>query len=212
MSQQADTERTKLQRWALPGGAHDRTVRILRVGLPSLIGLLLAIMLFSPFREKDELSFLLAKEDVGMAKERMRLTEAYYRGEDSKGRPFSLSAGSAVQKSSAEPIIRMTDMQGRLLTGTGAATITAGQSLYDLVAQQVQVPGQLVYNSGDGYSLVASNVEMSLKDRRLKSIGPVAGSTKVGSFRAGRMSADLDSRVVRLEGGVHLRIDQNAIR
>lgn len=212
MSQQADSERTKLQRWAMPGGSHDWLVRSLRVVLPSLVGLLLAIMLFSPFQKSDELSFVLAKEDVAMAKERMRLTEAYYRGEDAKGRPFSLSAGSAVQKNSNEPLLRMTDLQGRLLTGNGPATITAGQSIYDLKSELVQVPGQLIYNSGDGYNLVASNVEMSLKDRSLRSMGPVAGSTKVGSFRAGRMSADLDSRVVRLEGGVHLRIDQNAIR
>ena len=212
MSQIAEKERTKLQRWAMPGGFHDKLVRSLRVVLPSLVGLLLAVMLFSPFQKSDELSFVLDKQDVAMAKERMRLTTAFYRGEDSKGRLFSLTAGSAVQKSSAEPLLRMTDLQGKLNTANGTATISAGQSIYDLQAELMQIPGQLVYNSGDGYNLVASNVEMALKTRSLKSMGPVAGSTKVGSFSAGRMSADLDSRVVRLEGGVHLRIDQNAVR
>ena len=60
--------------------------------------------------------------------------------------------------------------------------------------------------------MVASNVELSLKNRSMQSFGPVNGRTKVGTFSAGRLSADLDTRVVRLDGGVHLRIDQNAIK
>jgi lipopolysaccharide export system protein LptC len=51
-----------------------------------------------------------------------------------------------------------------------------------------------------------------LKDRKMQSFGPVSGRTKVGTFTAGRLSADLETRVVRLDGGVHLRIDQNAIK
>ncbi len=105
MSKRADEERSQRQHFAAPGGSHDRLVRILRVGLPAAIGLLLAILAFSPFAKNDELSFVLAKEDVGMAKERMRLAAALYRGKDNKGRPFSLSAGSAVQKSSTDPTL-----------------------------------------------------------------------------------------------------------
>ena len=60
--------------------------------------------------------------------------------------------------------------------------------------------------------MVASNVELALKTRKMQSFGPVSGRTKVGTFRANRLSADLNTRVVRLDGGVHLRIEQNAIR
>ena len=60
--------------------------------------------------------------------------------------------------------------------------------------------------------MIVSNVELALKSRKMQSFGPVSGRTKVGTFRADRMSADLNTRVVRLDGGVRLRIDQNAIR
>lgn len=212
MSKRADEERNQRQSFAAPGGSHDRLVRTLRVALPAAIGLLLAILAFSPFAKNDELSFVLAKEDVAKANERMRLARALYRGEDNKGRPFSLSAGSAVQKSSTDPTLRMTDMSGRILMQDGPTTIAASRGLYSLTDETMRVEGPLALNSANGYSLVANNVEFALKTQTLQSFGPVSGSTNVGTFQAGRLSGDLNSRVLRLEGGVHLRIDQNKIK
>jgi lipopolysaccharide export system protein LptC len=211
MSEQADLERTQRQRWAMPGGRHDRLIRSLRVVLPSIIGILLAVLAFSPFSGQQELSFVLDKDEVDLSRERMRLTEALYRGEDSKGRPFSLRAGSAVQKTSATPVLDMTSLSGRILLNDGPASIIAQRGIYDLDKETMRVNGPLAVQS-PGYDMVASNVELSLKNRSMQSFGPVSGRTKVGTFKAGRLSADLDTRIVRLDGGVHLRIDQNAIK
>ena len=211
MSDLADIERTQRQQWATPGGRHDRLIRALRVVLPSIIGVLLAVLAFSPFTGKQELSFVLDKDEVSLSRERMRLTTALYRGEDGEGRPFSLRAGSAVQKSSAEQVLNMTDLSGRIMLTDGPASIIAGQGLYDLNKESMRVNGPLSVQS-PGYNMVASNVELSLKTKKMQSFGPVSGRTKVGTFTAGRLSADLDTRVVRLDGGVHLRIDQNAIK
>ncbi len=211
MSAQADLERNYRQRWALPGGRHDRLIRAMRVVLPSIIGLLVAILAFSPFTGKQELSFVLNKDEVNLSRERLRVVEALYRGEDSKGRPFSLRAGSAVQKTSAQPILDMTSLSGRISLQDGPASIIAQRGSYDLGKETMRVTGPLAVES-PGYDMVASNVELSLKDRTMQSFGPVSGRTKVGTFHAGRLRADLDTRIVRLDGGVRLRIDQNAIK
>lgn len=211
MSKQADLERTQRQRWAMPGGRHDRLIRSLRVVLPSIIGVLLAVLAFSPFTGSQELSFVLDKSEVDKARERMRVTEALYRGEDNKGRPFSLRAGSAVQQSSADPVLKMNDMAGRIMLNDGPASIIARRGAYDLGKESMRVAGPLAVES-PGYDMVATNVELSLKDKSMRSFGPVSGRTKVGTFRAGRLTGNLDSRVVRLDGGVHLRIDQNGLK
>jgi lipopolysaccharide export system protein LptC len=211
MSEQADLERTQRQRWAMPGGRHDRLIRSLRVILPSIIGILLAVLVFSPFSATQELSFVLNKNEVDLSRERMRLVEALYRGEDSNGRPFSLRAGSAVQKTSATPVLDMTSLSGRILLNDGPASIVAQRGTYNLGKETMRVNGPLAVES-PGYDIVASNVELSLKDKSMQSFGPVSGRTKVGTFNAGRLSADLDTRIVRLDGGVHLRIDQNAVK
>jgi lipopolysaccharide export system protein LptC len=211
MSAQADLERNYRQRWALPGGRHDRLIRAMRVVLPSIIGLLVAILAFSPFTGQQELSFVLDKDEVNLSRERLRVVEALYRGEDSKGRPFSLRAGSAVQKTSAQPVLEMTSLSGRISLQDGPASIIAQRGSYDLGKETMRVTGPLAVES-PGYDMIASNVELSLKDQTMESFGPVSGRTKVGTFHAGRLRADLDTRVVRLDGGVRLRIDQNAIK
>ena len=211
MSAQADLERNYRQRWALPGGRHDRLIRAMRVVLPSIIGLLVAILAFSPFTGQQELSFVLNKDKVNLSRERLRVVEALYRGEDSKGRPFSLRAGSAVQKTSAQPVLDMTSLSGRISLQDGPASIIAQRGSYDLGKETMRVTGPLAVESS-GYDMVASNVELSLKDRTMQSFGPVSGRTKVGTFHAGRLRADLDTRIVRLDGGVRLRIEQNAIK
>ncbi len=241
MSELAERQRTKRQIRAAPGGRHDRLVRLLRVLLPSIIGALLAILAFSPFSSSRELSFVLDKKQVNFAKERMRITNALYRGEDGKGRPFSLSAGSAVQKSSAEPVIKMSALSGRMMMEDGPASVLAGNGQYDMRKESIRVIGPMSLSAANGYALRASNVELAMKTqilrslgevsltsndyqvsannvevnlpgRRLQSFGPVRGSTKIGSFSANKLQADLNARTVTLSGGAHLRIDQNAIR
>ena len=44
---------------------------------------------------------------VAMTQDRFRVSEAMYRGEDSQGRPFTVTAGSAVQSRANEPVVRM---------------------------------------------------------------------------------------------------------
>jgi lipopolysaccharide export system protein LptC len=212
MSAQADIQRTARQKFALPGGRHDRLVRTLRVALPSVIGVLLAVLAFSPFSNTQEMSFVLAKDEVNLATERLRVGNALYRGEDTKGRPFSLSAGSAVQKSAADPLLRMTDLSGRLVMDNGPATLSAGQGTYDMKAEKIRVDGPLSFASGDGFKLVASNVEFLMKPKTMQSFGPVNGSTRVGTFSAARMTADAEARIVRLEGSARLQINQGALK
>ena len=212
MSAQADIQRTARQKFALPGGRHDRLVRTLRVALPSIIGVLLAVLAFSPFSNTQEMSFVLAKDEVNLATERMRVGNALYRGEDTKGRPFSLSAGSAVQKSAADPLLRMTDLSGRLVMNNGPATLSAGKGTYDMKTEKIRVEGPLSFASGDGFTLVASNVEFLMKPKTMQSFGPVNGSTRVGTFSAARMTADAEARIVRLEGGARLQINQGALK
>jgi lipopolysaccharide export system protein LptC len=212
MSAQADIQRTARQKFALPGGRHDRLVRTLRVALPSIIGVLLAVLAFSPFSNTQEMSFVLAKDEVNLATERMRVGNALYRGEDTKGRPFSLSAGSAVQKSAADPLLRMTNLSGRLVMDNGPATLSAGQGTYDMKAEKIRVDGPLSFASGDGFKLVASNVEFLMKPKTMQSFGPVNGSTRVGTFSAARMTADAEARIVRLEGSARLQINQGALK
>ena len=96
MSEAATRELSIKRDWAEPGSRHDRLVRLAKVALPVGALGLLALLAISPFDHRSEVSFILDKNKVDAAHERMRIDAARYTGEDNQGRRFSISAERAV--------------------------------------------------------------------------------------------------------------------
>jgi lipopolysaccharide export system protein LptC len=208
MSEQAEQDRTRLRNWAQAGGKHDRLIALLRKVLPAAIGVVAALMLAVPLTLNVDLSFVVAKDRVAMARERLRVAEAAYRGEDSKGQAFVIRAGSAVQVSSRDPVVKLNDLTAEIRLGSGPATIAANQARYDMESERVAVDGPVRFQTNDGYRLDTRDVIIDLKTRRLGSDRPVSGRMPLGSFTGNRMRADLAARTVVLAGRAHLRIIQ----
>ena len=206
MSEAAALQRSARQIWAAPGSGHDRLIGALRVFLPVAIGVLAAFVVVMPLFSGGDVSFVLDKNKVEMAKERMRTQAATYRGEDAKGQPFQLTAGSAVQKSSAVPIVKMNDLAARLQLKDGPADIVAPSGGYDMKTEQMKIDGPVRFTAANGYRLDTNNATVDLKSRRMQSGGAVTGTVPQGAFSASRLSADLENHVVRLDGNARLRI------
>jgi lipopolysaccharide export system protein LptC len=207
MSDLARLERTRRQRRAAPGSGHDRLISTLMVALPIAIGVLAAFLVMAPLFMRGDTSFVLDKNKVDIAQERMRLRSAEYRGQDAKGQPFTIDAGSAVQKSSAEPVVQLGDLAAAIRLPDGPARLTAPRGRYDMRSEQVDVLGPIQFRAADGYALDTTNATVDLKTRRLHSGSAVTGTTSMGNFSGNRLDADLESRTVRLTGNARLRID-----
>jgi lipopolysaccharide export system protein LptC len=212
MSEAASRERLFRQHWAVPGSSHDRLVRFAKVALPSAVGALIAILAFAPLEKDGDASFILDKKKVDNAPERMRVESARYVGEDNRGQKFSIEANSAIQRSSDVPIVDISGMLARLGLSQGPMMIGANLARYNLDTQKIAISGPVRVVGPDDYRLETNNVLVDLKQRRLASSGPVSGSMRLGNFRAGRLSADLDERKVVLSDGVRLKIVQGAVR
>lgn len=211
MSEAAARERAFRQHWAVPGSSHDRLVRFAKVALPSAVGILIAVLMFAPLDKEGDASFILDKNQVDNAPERMRVEAARYVGEDNRGQKFSIEAASAIQRSSDEPIVDIRGMMARLGLAQGPLVILANAARYDLDAQKVAVNGPVRVVGPDGYRLETRDVEVDLKQRRLASSGPVSGAMRLGQFRAAGLSADLGERKVVLHQA-RLKIVQGAVR
>lgn len=204
MTIQADKIRDRRMAAAAPGGPLDRLVRLLAIGLPALVGVIAALMLITPLSPRSEVSFLLDRNKVEVADERMRVTSAMYRGQDNLGRPFSLQAGHAVQTKATVPIVEMEDLTARILLSDGPAVLSAPNGEYDIETEQVSVPGLVEFTAADGYSIAARNVLIDLPKRVLLSRGRVEGAIPAGTFSADSIRADLEARTLLLEGNAHL--------
>ena len=211
MSELADKDRKVKRGWAKPNSSHDRLIRTMKYALPALVGLVLAFLALVPLEQRDEVSFLVDKNKLTQAEERMKVEAAQYRGQDEEGRPFVLDARSAVQATSSDPIVDISTMSARLLLDEGLAEITADQARFNPDENMVAVMGPVRVAVADGYELLTSNVSVDLRGRSLQSQGQVEGRMPLGTFRADRMSADLPERKVVLEGNTRLHIDQGAL-
>lgn len=212
MSELAERVRTERQRWAAAGGSHDRVIGTARIVLPLAIGALVAILAVAPLTVGRDISFVLAKDRVQVARERMRVSSAVYRGEDAKGQPFSIRAGSAVQLTSRDPVVRMSDLSAQIALTDGPAKIGAARGRYDMRTERVAVDGPVVFTAADGYRMETRDVAVDLKTRKVASGGAVDGKMPLGTFTANRLTADLNSRVVVLDGRARLHIVQGQAR
>ena len=210
-TQEAQQLRSRRQQFAAPGGSHDKLVRFLARFLPMGVGVVAALMIITPLSPRGEISFLLDRTKVAVIQERLRVDNALYRGQDAKGRPFSLTAGEAVQKSSVEGIVRLDDLVARLLMREGPARVEAPGGQYDIREDVVDVNGTMTMAAADGYRMRASGVSLDLKDKTLEGSGGVEGAVPAGTFSADRLDADLDQRTVTLSGNARLRMEPGAL-
>jgi lipopolysaccharide export system protein LptC len=208
MSELADRVRTQRQVWAVPGSSHDRLMGIMRLALPAAILILIMLLALAPLTVGRDISFVLSKDRVELARERMRVTRATYRGEDSKGQPFQLTAGSAVQVTSRDPVVKLTDLAARIQLPDGPATINAGRGRYDMDSEKVNIDGPVLFRAADGYQMRTRDVGIDLATRMVASQGAVDGTMPLGTFVSDHFTADLTNRIVVLKGRARLHIVQ----
>ncbi|WP_349982679.1 LPS export ABC transporter periplasmic protein LptC [Sphingomonas carotinifaciens] len=206
MSAIAERERSQRQIWAAPGSRHDRVIAVARWLLPASIGVLAAFLVMAPVYSSGDVSFVLDKNKVEVAKERLKIQAAQYRGQDTKGQPFELTAGSALQRSSAEPVVQLRQLAAEIRLSDGPASIRANTGRYDMRTEQVRLDGPLNVQSEGGYSLQTRDATVDLHQRTLESGGAVTGRTKQGTFSANKLRANLEDRTVTLDGNARLRI------
>ena len=212
MSQQADQIRDRRRAYALPGSPLDKAIKILAVGLPALVGAVAAAMLIAPLGPRGEISFLLDRNKVATAEDRLRVDEAMYRGRDDEGRAFSLTAGEAVQRSAAVPVVQLADLTARIQLTDGPAVLLAPAGSYNIEEQLVSVDGVVRFATSDGYRMMVRNVAIDLPHRTLVGSGGVEGAVPAGSFSANSIHADLDARVIALVGNARLRMVPGQLR
>lgn len=212
MSELADHARNQRQLWAASGSSHDRLIAILRIVMPVAIGVLVVLLALAPLTVGRDISFVLSKDRVEVARERMRVSTATYRGQDSKGQPFKLTAGSAVQVTSRDPVVQLQQLAAQIQLPEGPARIVANRGRYDMDSEKVAIDGPVHLRSADGYNIQTRDVGIDLKTRQVASQGPVDGKMNIGTFSSDRFTADLNSRVVVLEGRARLHIDQRQAR
>lgn len=202
---------TPRQRAVFPGGALDRWIVPLKRLLPVIAGATLIGVLVLTLSARQEFSFIVSKDKVARSSERLRVTRAVYRGADTRGRPFSVSAGEAVQRSSATPIVEMRDLTADMVLTAGPARVRARSGIYDIEHDRLTLNGPVDAVQG-GYSLNTGRVMLDVPTEHVVSDGPVSGRSHLGQFTAAHLEADVVGERLVLSGGARLHIARRAAK
>jgi lipopolysaccharide export system protein LptC len=212
MTELADEIRDRRRAFALPGGAHDKLIQRLNVILPAAVGVMAALMILTPLSPRGEVSFLLDRNKVEVAPDRLRVDNAMYRGQDDQGRPFSLIAGEALQRSVSVPVVMLSDLSARMLLDDGPAVLEAKGGSYNIQSERVSVDGMVNFTASDGYRMSVSGVSIDLPTRKVTGTGRVEGAIPAGTFSADRIEADLGERTIALQGNARLHMAPGKLR
>lgn len=201
-----DAAREARRRSMQPGGTRDAVIAVAKIGLPVASIALLAVLIALPLSATQEFSFLLSKDSAMKAGERMRVTEATYRGETSQGEAFEIRAESGVQKSSAVPVVVLSNLSAQISRADGLSTVTAPQGEFLIDKNQVLIEGPVMARSASGFSLDGSRILIDIDSSRVTSSDPVSGILPMGKFTSGSFEADIEGRRVILDDRVSMRI------
>lgn len=205
-------ERVAKRGWAAPGGFHDFFVRFLKVVLPVGVLGLFGYLLLTPLSHNKEVSFLLDKKKVATATERLKTQTAHYQGVDDNGRPFTIDADQAIQKTSQVPIVDITGVRAQMQMDQGPAVATADSGRYHMDKQTLDVDGPIHVVGANGYRLETRDVTLDLNTHSVTGHSGVQGQMPLGHFTAQNVNASLPNQHVVLTGRPHLHIDQGGLR
>ena len=203
--------RTPRQRAALPGGPVDRWIGPLKRLVPWAAAACLGAVLAMTLAKRPEFSFVLKRDQVVTSKERLRVERATYRGADKQGRPFTVRADEAVQRSSSVPVVAMRDLDAEMRLSSGPARVRAASGDYDMEHDTLTLAGPVTAVQG-GYGLNTGRATLDIAAQHLTSDGPVTGRGPLGTFSAARMEADVAGERVVLSGGARLHIARRAAK
>jgi lipopolysaccharide export system protein LptC len=121
-------------------------------------------------------------------------------------------ARSAVQQTSAVPVVRLEGLSAEINQTEGLAVVTAPVGHFFIEENRLVVDGPVVARSVSGYSLDGNRIEVDINANRVMATDGISGTLPIGRFEADRFAADIEGRVVTMTGNVRLRITPSRAR
>lgn len=190
------------------GGLYDRFVNVMRVALPAVALAIALLVVAWPALNPSEFSFLLAVDQVQLSPERLRMVKPEYFGTDSKNRPFTIQAESALQEYEEAEKVTLKTIEAQLKFETDVeAVANAEEGVYYPASKALGLVGDVMVKTTNDYVLEAEDASIDLEKRLVSSEMPVLGTGPHGRFEAQGFVADIAQEVLTFKGGVRSVLD-----
>ena len=190
--------------------ARSRMVKRLRIALPILALVLVAAFFFNTTSNDVEQAFLEDFKDVSATAEELRMANPRFAGTDNDGKPFEITASSAIQNTKIKDVVTLDKPRAVQGQNDESTVVTADKGVYrsDTNILELEDDVTLEHSVGaDTFVFNSPSATVAIKDELVTTDAGVGGKGSDGStLTAERMKAyNSEGRVV-LEGNVRMRI------
>ncbi len=208
----ADRHAERLDRRDRARGAaerHSRRVRRLKVILPSVVGVIVAVIaamvVVSTYAPGIDLGSLqLGSEGIVMADPRLS-------GHDGSGRSYEVTADRAVQSLANPKMITMDKIGARVQLGDGSwAVFKAVRGVFDGEREHLTLSDRITIDSSLGYKATLDGAEVDLRGGVVTSAEPFELISDRGTISAGRLEVHEKGGTIVFGGGIKMTLNPGA--
>ena len=190
---------------------YSRFVARMKIALPAAAGMILLLILVLPqFRAQTDRFRIGLKTLTEVTSDTLSIVNARYFGTDDKGRPFSVSAESARERSSEDKRIDLTVPRAEMTMDDGnVVVLTATTGVFDRSGDTLDLGGQVSLVDRRGHEIQTSAVRILFKDKSASGDAPVTGKGSFGTLEASGFTMHDVDRVIRFTGPARLILNGN---
>lgn len=190
--------------------ARAALMRRLRIALPVVACVLIALFFFNTRRGGDDNAFLEDFADLNATTQNLSSVRPQFSGVDTRGNPYEITADSASQNPDSREIVLLNEPRAVTAGGTEQSVVAAKTGVFNTEDKKLLLKDGVTFGHAigrDNYVMKSSSAIVSIDDQTVVVGAGVEGAGPGGStLKADRMQANnLDGAVI-FEGGVTMRL------
>ncbi|MGJ5175106.1 LPS export ABC transporter periplasmic protein LptC [Bradyrhizobium oligotrophicum] len=189
---------------------HSRFVRTLRIAVPAVVGVAMAIILyvafFNDFRVAVDTGNLTG--NLVISGRKITMETPHLTGFTPDQRPYDLVAKSAVQDLTDPDHVELNILRAKvLMEDQSIVTLNAKTGVFDTKQQQLELTKDIVLTTSTGYEARLSRASVDMAKGTVSSDERVDVKLTNGTLSADHLRITDNGEVVRFEGNVVMNLD-----
>ena len=192
---------------ALEALRYTQFVGIMKRALPVAAFAVISAVLAFFFLARQPAKVSMGYERLGHVENDLAMIKPRLTGQDAKGNPFVITADQAVQDAKNPKRASLTKVEADMtLDKNGWINANAARGTVDMAAGALELNGGINVFSDQGYELHTNSASVDLNKGVVHGREEVTGHGPLGDLRADQFHFDRDSKILTLDGHVHMTI------
>ncbi|WP_169543802.1 LPS export ABC transporter periplasmic protein LptC [Sneathiella aquimaris] len=180
-------------------------VSVMKLALPALALILIAVVFLLPSLEKEEDAITLEYKKVTTSPTETRMSNPRFLSSDDGNQQYVVTADSAIQPDINSKEVDLTNLQADITLKTGQwLSMTAPSGRLNPDTGYLDLHGGIEIFSDNGNQIYAESAHVKLRERVIESKEGMKGHGPLGEFEADRLVAKQLNGTIRFEGNVKM--------